>query len=234
MSEANFPIDTISLLKNKITTLNKKIESIEQELFPFEQTLRNAISDLLVEERELTVVYKQQKKAKKEKRLAQKRKGKNFKFPEEVKLNIPEGISKVSLEERKERKRVYKEAILFVHPDKFSMKPEEQDKATEVTTKLIEIYKNGSLAALKAFHAHIFNGHTNIVLEANSAIEIKADGTRYLNNEINRLEKELEELLNRHTFKVLKEYENPLSFIEELKEYYIDRIFKLKKRTRTK
>jgi len=54
----------------------------------------------------------------------------------------------------------------------------------------------------------------------------------YLEKEISQLEKQLEQAKRKHTFKVLSEYENPLTFIEELKEYYLDRIFKLRKRTR--
>lgn len=65
-------------LKERIVSLKKEINQIEHNLFPFEQSLRNAIADLLVEKRELTILYKTQKKAKKEKRLEQKKKGKNY------------------------------------------------------------------------------------------------------------------------------------------------------------
>ena len=47
-----------------------------------------------------------------------------------------------------------------------------------------------------------------------------------------KLEKQLELTKTKHTYKVLTEYDNLLTFIDELKEYYKDRIFKLKKRTR--
>ncbi len=54
----------------------------------------------------------------------------------------------------------------------------------------------------------------------------------YLQNELLKLENQLQLAKTKHTYKVLTEYENPLTFIDELKEYYQDRIFKLKKRTR--
>src|SRR5680860_1114419 len=47
-----------------------------------------------------------------------------------------------------------------------------------------------------------------------------------------KLKKLLQLAKTNHTYKVLTEYENPLTFIDELKEYYHDRIYKLKKRTR--
>ncbi|HUH46123.1 MAG TPA: hypothetical protein VLZ54_03135, partial [Arenibacter sp.] len=58
-------------------------------------------------------------------------------------------------------------------------------------------------------------------------------GTDYLILERNKLKKELEIAKNRHTYKVLTTYEDPMLFPEELKAYYQDRILKLKRRTRT-
>lgn len=238
MSIENFPIeaksDAVSKLQERIKSLETEIEAIEYKLFPFEQSLRNVISDLLIEERELTILYKEQKKAKKERRLAQKRKGKNYK---EVTQVVPVSKERVTQEKehQKEKKRLYKEAMLYVHPDKFSMQENEQQKATETTTKLIEIYQNGSLEELEAFHAHIFGGNTTICFDKDiSLIQKTTNSTTYLTKEVERLEKVLDDLLESYTYKVLTTYENPMSFVEELKTYYDDRIFKLRKRTRTK
>ncbi|MGG6231076.1 hypothetical protein [Tenacibaculum sp. SDUM215027] len=238
MSIENFPTeaksDAVSKLQERIKSLEAEIEAIEYKLFPFEQSLRNAISDLLIEERELTILYKEQKKAKKERRLAQKRKGKNYKEVTDVVYISKETVTQEKVNQ-KEKKRLYKEAMLYVHPDKFSMQENEQLKATETTTKLIEIYQNGSLEELEAFHAHIFGGNTTICFDKDiSLIEQTTNSTTYLTKEVERLEKVLNELLGSHTYKVLTTYKNPMSFVEELKAYYDDRIFKLRKRTRTK
>ncbi|WP_425657596.1 hypothetical protein [Tenacibaculum ascidiaceicola] len=238
MSKENFPTesksDEVSRLQERIKNLETEIASVETKLFPFEQSLRNEISDLLVEERELVMLFKQQKKAKKEKRLAQKRKGKNYK---EVTQVVPFSKERVTQEKehQKEKKRLYKEAMLYVHPDKFSMQENEQQKATETTTKLIEIYQNGSLEELEAFHAHIFGGNTAISFDKDILlIQKTTNSTSYLVKEVERLEKVLNDLLESYTYKVLTTYENPMSFVAELKTYYDDRIFKLRKRTRTK
>ena len=134
--------------------------------------------------------------------------------------------------EQKERKRLYREAMVFSHPDKFSLHHEKIDLATEITTKLIEIYQSGSLEKLQDFHTHICNG--NAFLKHNNSVVSGDNKPRdnYLEKEISQLEKQLEQAKRKHIFKVLSEYENPLTFIEELKEYYLDRIFKLRKRTR--
>lgn len=237
MNENCFPVDAnpdaILNLKRKIKALKGKIEAIEAKLFPFEQSLRNSIADLLIEERELTILYKAQKKAKKEKRLAQKRKGKNYKEPTGiVPVSKKEEVEKIN---QKEKKRLYKEAMLYVHPDKFSMQENEQQKALETTTKLIEIYQNGSLEELEAFHAHIFGGNTTLIFNKDTTLVKKTtSNTTYLTNEVERLEKQLTNLLDSYTYKVLTTYKNPMSFVVELKAYYDNRIFKLRKRTRTK
>ncbi|MDP3358866.1 MAG: hypothetical protein Q8S41_05900 [Lutibacter sp.] len=110
------------------------------------------------------------------------------------------------------------------------MHDEKIDLATEVTSKLIEIYQTGNLAELQNFHKHIFSG--NAMMHFPEFSEKTAQEDSYLQNELLKLEKQLQVAKNKHTYKVFTEYENPLTFIDELKEYYHDRIFKLKKRTR--
>ena len=237
MDKKRFLIDISSgeilNLQEKINILEAKIKEVEIKLFPFEQELRNAITDLLIEERELTILYKEQKKVKRAKRLEQKRKGKNYKESTDV---IP--VSKKKEEEKvnqKEKKRLYKEAMLYVHPDKYSMQENEQQKALELTKKLVEIYKEGSLLELEAFHAHIFGGNTTMNFDKDISLVKKAtSNTTYLINEVKHLEKKLADLLNSYTYKILTTYKNPMSFVDELKAYYNDRIYKLRKRTRTK
>ncbi|WP_028890108.1 hypothetical protein [Tenacibaculum ovolyticum] len=220
-------------LKERIVYLKNEISQIENRLFPFEQSLRNAISDLLVEERELTTLYKNQKKAKKEKRLAQKKKGKNYVASTGLKV-IDKSASLSDASNQQEKKRLYKEAMFHVHPDKFSLKENEQELATDITTKLIEIYKTGTLEELQAYHAHIFSGNTSIVLKNSSKQKNSIDTNAYLKNEITTLEYQLENLVSSHTYTVLTSYTQPMLFVNELVAYYSDRIFKLKKRTRTK
>ncbi|TYP97943.1 hypothetical protein C7447_103109 [Tenacibaculum adriaticum] len=226
--------ENVSDLESRIDDLKNQIKAIEVQLNPFEQSLRNAIVDLLIEEKELTILYKQQKIAKKQKRLEQKKRGKNYKEPVGLKI-VKKETSVFDSTDQKEKKRLYREAMLYVHPDRFSLKEDNEDLATEITTKLIQIYQAGTLEELQAYHAHIFGGNTQMKLE-NIDIKINTtiDKNVYLKKEIKRLEKELKELLERYTYKVLIEYENPMLFVDELKEYYNDRIFKLKKRTRTK
>ena len=219
-------------LKEQIQVFQDELEEIQKKIRTFKALLYSHLSDLIVEEQELFILYKQIKKAKKAKRLEQKRRGKNYKEPKEVQIISEKEKSVLPSEQQQEKKRLYREALLHIHPDKFSMNEKETNIATEVTRQLIEIYKTGSLETLQAYHTHIFKGNTGINLdEVASKIKVFPKDN-YLQQEKERIEKEINLAKNHGLYKVINEYEDPLVFMYELKDYYEDRILKLKKRTR--
>ena len=219
-------------LREQIQIFKDELEEIEKEIRTFRALLYAHLSDLIVEEQELFILYKSIKKAKKAKRLEQKKRGKNYKEPKGLQI-IPEKKKQViPAEEQQEKKRLYREALLHIHPDKFSMDESETNIATEVTKRLIEIYKTENLETLQAYHAHIFKGNTGINLdEVASKIKVLSKDN-YLQQEKERIEKEVRLAKNHQLYKVVTEYEDPLSFMHELKDYYEDRVRKLRKRTR--
>jgi hypothetical protein len=223
----------LDLLKAQIKFLKNELEIITQKTTAFEDTLRVQIINELIEVQELSSLYKQLKQAKKKKRLEQKRKGKNFKESIHIKPIGKKEVIIISLDDKQEKKRLYREAMLHVHPDKFNLNEDQEDISTEVTTKLIEIYQHGSLNELQDYHAHIFSGNTLIEFNENPNVTINdTKNDAYLLKEKASLEKEIELAKNNHLYKVLTEYKDPSTFIEEVKMYYNDRIIKLRKRTR--
>lgn len=236
MKEKHLPITNETeqmLLKAQIEALLQELEVVEQKTKAFEALIRSHLIEELIEEQELTVLYKKLKQAKKEKRLEQKRRGKNYKESLGIKLVAKPKSEPINQEEQKEKKRLYREAMVQVHPDKFSMHEEIIDSATEVTSKLIEIYQSGSLHELRLFHAHIFSGNALLQVLEKPANELTVQiEDSYLQNEKLKLTKLVEQAKQRHTYRVLTEYPNPLLFVDELKDYYADRIAKLRKRTR--
>ncbi|NKI27331.1 hypothetical protein HCG49_12225 [Arenibacter sp. 6A1] len=229
----SIPASDPSLLQGKIDKLTVELREVLQKVAAFENILRAYVADEIIAEQELSLLYKQQKKAKKEKRLSQKKRGKNFSAPQGLQPSKHTKPIQKNPEEQKEKKRLYREAMLYVHPDKFSMQEEKLDLATEVTSKLIDIYQSGDLATLQAYHAHIFSGHALIASEP-LLKPTAMDGNAYLEMELQALQSQLAEVKGRYTYKVLTTYANPMSFKEELKAYYTDRLAKLRKRTRTK
>ncbi|MFK7773757.1 MAG: hypothetical protein AB8F94_16520 [Saprospiraceae bacterium] len=219
-------------LREQIQTFQNELEEIQKETRTFEALLYSHLSDLMVEEQELFILYKKIKKAKKTKRLEQKKRVKNYKETKGLQIISKQKKNVISSEQQKEKKRLYREAILHIHPDKFSMNKKETDIATEITTRLIEIYKTGDLETLQAYHTHIFKGNTDINLDALASKVKVLPNDNYLQQEKKRIEKAIKLAKNHELYKVIYEYKNPLAFIDELKDYYADRILKLKKRTR--
>jgi len=236
MSENHLPNKLPSkaqLLQHEIDVLLLEISDIKQKTLAFENVLRAKIEDELIQEQELSILYKQQKKAKKDKRWAQKKCGKKYQEQEAVQITKSIPLPEKNSTEQLQKKRLYREAMVQVHPDKFSMQKEKLEFATEITAQLIETYQSGDLMTLQAYHAHIFNGNTSLQPIAGQALS-KDSGFAYMQMELTKLREELSQVKNRQTYKVLTEYENPMTFVDELKSYYKDRLNKLRKRTRTK
>ncbi|WP_430409537.1 hypothetical protein [Kordia sp.] len=235
MSDENFPIatniDTIDL-QLQLEQLQKEFAVAEQKVHEFEILLYKHLGDEIIEVQELTLIYKELKRNKKQKRQLQKQRGKNYVQPKGLKV-VEETSSKESIEDDShERKRLYREAMFHVHPDKFSINSTEIELATEVTTKLVQVYQEGDLKALKAYHAHIFSNVSLSALTKTTNVQIQANPQTHLLAEIETISEQLSQLKNKSTYIVLETYENPYVFIDELKAYYKDRLAKLRKRTR--
>lgn len=214
--------------QDRLKLLQEELDAIKSQTHTFEATLRAHLMDEIILEQELTVLYKEQKAAKKQKRQAQKKKSKGALDPKIV-CSTKAPVSKVREEEKAKRKKLYREAMIQVHPDKFSLEADKQDLATEMTCKLIELYAMGSLEELEAYYRHIFKGQMLEIKD--SQTKIAAPDT-YLADEIARVETLIQEAKAKQTYQVLMTYPEPMDFLKELKAYYEDRLFKLRKRTR--
>lgn len=216
-------------LQIEINQLKKQIHQTQLEIDEFEDFLRSELEDDIIEVQELTILYKKIQKAKKEKRLSQKKKGKNYKEP-----SVLPSVSKTLTVEEKQihqsKKSLYRQAMLYVHPDRFSKNQEEELLATEITTQLIQIYKEGSLAELEQIHAEITSQKDLSKITISSAVQVATIIS--LQEQKQRLQEELGQLQKRYTYVVLTSYSNPKEYLTELQEYYADRLLKLRKRTR--
>lgn len=220
-------------LKARIAGARRELEIIQQEILSFENILRSHLTNEIIEEQELSVLYKNQKQEKKDKRQEQVKKGKNYNsgsIVRSISENSAGNKAKIH-SDSKEKKRLYREAMLHSHPDIFSLTQNKIDVATVVTTRLIEIYKFGNLKELREYHLHILSG--NAILGDNSSLQkTLQDKDRFLQEELKGILDSIEHEKNRATYIVLKEYEDPLNYVQELKAYYEDRLGKLRKRTR--
>ncbi|SMO77683.1 hypothetical protein [Solitalea koreensis] len=231
------PIKTDSLLslEKEIAALEKELGQLEAALNGFESRIRVELQSQILRIRQLTFLYKQQKAAKKAKRTEQKKKGKNYKEPKGiVKLAKKEQNPKLSIGDKQELKRLYKEAIVHVHPDKFPGYNEEQTlRATNLTTELNALYKRGDLEELNSFHEHIISGnamsHQSFQVES---IVDKDAMLSFLLKKKNSLQQSLAETMQSELYKVFTSDKDLTAFIDELRSQFEQRIVQLEKRTK--
>ena len=228
--------DNLLQLQISIEAIKQELDTTTNKIEAFEDVLRLHLTDYIIEAQELNTLYKHQKRIKKDKRLAQKQRGKNYIAPTRLQTTAQEESSASLLDPETTllKKRLYREAMLQVHPDKFSLSPHEQESATEITTQLIHIYKHEDLTALQTFHAQIFSKSLDLNLNTKAPRIPSISKTESLKLTLKQLEKELLILKSSELFNIISTYHNPLHFVDELILYYKDKIAKLKKRTRTK
>lgn len=228
---------SIQKLLAEISLLEKNIGMVSKEIGTFENSIRHKLQIQISQLSSLNKKMKEKQQLKKAKRLEQKKKGKNYKEP--VQLISPKQKSKSGPEvnegEKQELKRLYKEAIVKVHPDKIDHggMVDKIKTATDLTSQLNGIYKNGDLEALLNFYQTFIialpdlEGRQIEIPSVNSEIRLVA-----LLSKKEALTKQLQNLEANYLYHVLKTYENPLTFIDELELEFQNKIGKLEKRTR--
>ena len=224
-------------VQGEIAVLEAELAKIKKGLRAFEMEIHSRLHREIARIRELAELYKSHKKEKKAKRLDQKKRGKNYVEPKQVQLNNKdrEEGKTLGLEEQKALKRLYKEAVVQVHPDKF-VHAGEQDRiqrANAVTAQLNGIYQRGDLEELINFYEEIVGG--NAIHESSYRKEAIPDLNLRLESLLKKKEamgKQLEQLKTSYAYNVLTTYENPLTFIDELHLQLLDRIKQLEKRTK--
>lgn len=232
----NSPEDPIEILKDDIAILEGELETVKKALGSFEAEIQSRLNIQILRIRNLFAIYKDQKTAKKLKRLEQKKKGKNYKEPKQqdtIDIRSKAGPAPVT-EENKELKKLFKEAVVLVHPDKFHQKGEaEIKKATSITAQLNGIYKRGDLEELINFYHFMINGTAGA--PENQVSRVAVDPKLRLislKKKKVKLREELERIKNSYVYRVFNTYDNPGLFIDELRSQFEHRIKQLEKRTK--
>jgi len=222
-------------LEREIHQLENDIQTAEQEVNNFEAEIRAKLQFKILKMRQLGDIYKTQRVEKKKKRLEQKRKGKNYIEPKGIKkTKAIDGEKSLDKKTKEDLRKLYKEAIVRVHPDKFVNDDIlKSDRATEITIKLNAIYKSGNIEALNLFHEHIISGNamSHKVFAPESVIETKSM-LKFLRKKKAELVESLKITKQSYTYHVLKNYAEPMKFLSELEIQFDERIEQLQKRTK--
>jgi len=240
VTESSDPCDdkSIQRLEQEIASLEKELQRVESQIRVMESQIQSRFRTEILRIRELALLYKKQKLAKKEKRREQKKRGKNYREPAGLKKSTSAtpltAVSDVT--DKQELKRLYREAVRQVHPDKFVNASEEKcRRSQELTVQLIDIYQSGNLDELKHIYHHIMSGNA-MAHDTHNQRNCVPDSLAmyaYLEKKKDDLAAALNEAMQSRIYEVLTTYEEPLVFIDELAMQLSIRIRQLERRTRS-
>ncbi len=109
------------------------------------------------------------------------------------------------------------------------------EQANALTVQLNALYQSGDLQELIDFHEHILSGNAMAHIPYQPSTIADPDALRtYLRKKRDELAQQLEALKQMHLYTVLQTYAEPLTFIDELRIQFVERIQLLQKRTRSK
>lgn len=225
-----------TLLEQEIALLEAELLQLEIALNNFQTQIRSALSTQIQRIQELTNQYKNQKQAKKLKRLEQKKRGKNYKKPAGLTTSHASftAAKLVSADDRQELKRLFKEAIVQIHPDKFWDADEGLNRrATTVTAQLNEVYQSGNLEELNRLHEHIISGNAiAYVSDQPKTINDLPAMLRFLQQKKVKLLQLLEEVKRSGIYQLFTGGKDVQIVIAGLRTAFEERILVMEKRTK--
>ncbi|MEX8548769.1 MAG: hypothetical protein V5804_14325 [Mucilaginibacter sp.] len=228
--------EAIVLLEKEIALLEAELRGLESNLNVFQTKIRSVLSIQISRIRALTDLYKSQKKAKKLKRLEQKKRGKNYKEPLDLKINHASFTAPdlVSADDKQELKRLFKEAVVQIHPDKLINADVDLNKcATDVTAKLNEVYQSGDLEELSRLHEFIISGNAlTYVPEQPQTIKNSFVMIQFLQDKKRQLLQLITEIKSSELYQLWTNGRDIETIIAELRLAFERRIIVMEKRTR--
>jgi hypothetical protein len=229
--------ESLAKLELEIALFEEELKAAELKVRTIKSQIQSRYHSEIERIHELYSLYKNQKRQKKEKRLEQKKRGKNYKEPT--------GLKKVSKDQTTgttntpdtshELKKLYREAVVQVHPDKFINHSDQISKRSlELTIQLIDIYQSGNLEKLKQAHSHIMSGNAMAGdLEDKSKVPDPKAMKEYLVQKRNALITDLKKVKESYFYQVVTTSDNLSEFIDNMSTQFYLRIQQLERRTRS-
>jgi superfamily II RNA helicase len=228
--------ESLRALEQEIASGEAELQQLQGRMRALQAQIHHRYHGEIERIRELSELHKAQQRAKKDKRREQKKRGKNYREPTGV-LNTKAAslsVQSPGATEATERKKLYREAIVQVHPDKFVNQSSSMNaRSEELTIALIDIYQSGNLDKLRLMHRLIMSGNALTPGE-----EGKAGGGDphavhcYLVGKRDELREALANARQSRIYEVLTTYSDPLTFLDELSAQFTLRIQQLERRTR--
>lgn len=229
--------ENIKALKAEVKLLEQQLYELQKKLQPYQDLIYEQLQSEIRQLAILSELYKKYITDKKQKRKEQKWRGKNYKEPNnELKNYKTEKASRIKDKkdlDKPEIKKLYREAIIKIHPDKISHNSEEDaiQNATNLTAQLNKLYKNGDLDELKFFYYNLTNENLGKPIGMDEKLQAKEFHKLLVEKRL-KLLSELEALKGSSLFYYFIQNKKPQEFVVDVRERLLIKIKKLKKRTR--
>lgn len=191
----------IRLLEMEISNLESEKTDIETVIHQFTIQLRSRLGHFILQRMELETELARLLALKSKRRSDvedYEQKQQNFSQTSEEHRKTKE-LPKLKTDEEAALKKMYREAVMNIHPDRFQDDPEKEVKANEITARLTEAYKNNDLKTVTEIWQSIQDG----TIFGNDILSIER--TDLLERIVNQLEVRKIHLIR--TIDVLKQQE---------------------------
>ncbi|WMJ72127.1 hypothetical protein RCC89_02930 [Cytophagaceae bacterium ABcell3] len=218
----------IQALQKEIALLTQELKKVQKQLAPLENEVHNRLHKEIERVQELTNIYKKQQEQTKTEQPEQEQ---NNPQPNDKKAS-KKATFILNEEEKKVLKRIYKEAIRQVHPDKLIQTgcQDAEKTATKLTAELNRIYKHEDLEELIKFYERVIA--STFIGGTSAKVDIDPELRRgFLEKKKQVIASGIKELKSSYLYTVMATYKNPLSFVDELRKHFTRKIEVLEKRT---
>jgi HPt (histidine-containing phosphotransfer) domain-containing protein len=215
-------------LEQKASALKSELDRLQREIRQWEQLVWDRLHPQIKLVQELKATIKAKKTVKKQKRLDQKRKGKNF--DPNMPVPAPRKPQSKKAETGEEIKQLFRSSLKLVHPDR-----QEQDNegalatAHSLTSRLNTLYAIQDLDGLREFYETLSQHAIQDVPRSNPG---NSNRQTLLHVEITALQKEIEACKQSYFYQVMQEKQDVETWIAELRAYFEERIPVLQKRAK--
>jgi len=174
------------LVAEKETALTEAQSLLDQFGIRFRQTLAHWLGEFYSLQTELARLVAKHTQRRSDQEIFEEHQEQKQKFEQQFEKEQNETIAELDETQQQDIKKMYREALMMAHPDKFHNEPEKKDKATAITSQLIIAYKANDIATIQ----NIWNE-----LKAGIAFGIEhctLDDTDQLNEWVAKLEAKLQ------------------------------------------
>ncbi len=229
----------IFYLDTEISKLSTEIAENEFVISEFETLLKKSVGDLVLKKLYLEkilheIIAKLTRKQEDNEKLTEKEDVLR-EYEESLEKAIRQEIPKTDPETEQEMKKIFRECMMMIHPDRYADDPEKEDEANQIAAALNDAYKKKDFEKLQQIHEDLNNGiafKSEWIASNDLAMLMKI--IEKLKNRRQMLIDELDSLRSHFVWRVRDKYGSYEDYFEFLKKEIQSNIASLENELNTK